>query len=96
MPIIEMMDSDSENDVAKPNTELVPSLSTVLPKVEDSSNVLPLTHLAADSKTIEQTKGKGKATKSVQIVITRQLGVDEILHRTSVPSTFDVPRKPPS
>ncbi|KAJ7931025.1 hypothetical protein B0H13DRAFT_2263941 [Mycena leptocephala] len=29
-----------------------------------------------------------------QIVITRQLEVDEIFHRTSVPSTYDVPRKP--
>jgi hypothetical protein len=94
MSVIEIMDSDSENDVVEPNTESVPSLAAVLPKVEDSSNVLPLTHLTADSKTIKQAEGKGKATKSAQIVITRQLKVDEILHRTSVPSTFDVPRKP--
>ncbi|KAJ7826965.1 hypothetical protein B0H13DRAFT_2440016 [Mycena leptocephala] len=90
MSVIEIMDSDSEND-AEPNTESVPSVAAVLPKVEDLSGVQPLTHLAANSNT---AKGKGKAKKSAQIVITRQLKVNEIVHCTSVPSTFDVPRKP--
>ncbi|KAJ7936884.1 hypothetical protein B0H13DRAFT_2430847 [Mycena leptocephala] len=90
MSVIEIMDSDSEND-AEPNTESVPSVAAVIPKVEDLSSVQPLTHLSANSNT---AKGKGKAKKSAQIVITRQLKVDEIVHCTSVPSTFDVPRKP--
>ncbi|KAJ7801380.1 hypothetical protein B0H14DRAFT_2615353 [Mycena olivaceomarginata] len=81
------------------NSQSDRSLPMVQPKLEDQvpislHNQVP-TAPVASAIPVQQGKGKAKQTSgSRQIKITRQLKVDEIVHMTHVPSTFDVLRTP--
>lgn len=96
MSVIEIHDSDSDNigSPGGPDAQSKPSVFAV-----ENPPAFALSYcIPTDSVPPTATnRGKGKATKSHasgQIVITRQLKVDVIIHCTSVPPTFDVPRSP--
>ncbi|KAJ6496154.1 hypothetical protein C8R45DRAFT_1094409 [Mycena sanguinolenta] len=98
MSVIEIS-SDSDDGDTNLLGNLVPpaqsqhSLSSIQPKVEETVSLLPVARVSTDSLAPSiANKRKGKMMS--QIAITRQLKVDEIIHLTAVPPTFDVPRKP--
>lgn len=101
MSVVEIYDSDSDpvGPPGRHNSQSNCSLPIVQPKLEDRvpislHNQVP-TATVASTIPVQQGKGKAKQTSgSRQIKITRQLKVNEIVHMTHVPSTFDVPRTP--
>jgi hypothetical protein len=96
MSAIEIHDSDSGNVESLGDSDIhaqssARSVPPVQPKLEHHPISLAA-HIPTESVAPKVTnKRKGKATPE-QISITRQLKVDEIIHLTSVPPTFDVPR----
>ncbi|KAJ7862404.1 hypothetical protein B0H14DRAFT_2575473 [Mycena olivaceomarginata] len=92
MSVVEIYDSDSDpvGPPGRHNSQSNCSLPMVQPKLDDR---IPISlHNQVPTAT---GKGKAKQTSgSRQIKITRQLKVNEIVHMTHVPSTFDVPRTP--
>ncbi|KAJ7824717.1 hypothetical protein B0H14DRAFT_2596999 [Mycena olivaceomarginata] len=101
MSVVEIYDSDSDpvGPPGRHNPQSNCSLPIVQPKLDDRipislHNQVP-TATVASTIPVQQGKGKAKQTSgSRQIKITRQLKVNEIVHMTHVPSTFDVPRTP--
>ncbi|KAF8145124.1 hypothetical protein K438DRAFT_1992171 [Mycena galopus ATCC 62051] len=104
--VIEIHDSDSDDpgSVAIPAARSTASSGNPfvppLPKVEvvDLSISLysppPATVPDTKPERKKRGKGKGKLRQPQQIAITRQEKVDHIVHSTSVPTTYDVPRAP--
>ncbi|KAJ7266080.1 hypothetical protein C8J57DRAFT_1469931 [Mycena rebaudengoi] len=106
--VIEIHDSDSDDpgSAAIPATHSTASLGNPfappLSKVEIVDVSISLTSpppaMVRDKKPEPKKKGKGngkgKLQQLQQIAITRQEKVDHIIHSTSVPTTYDVPRTP--
>ncbi|KAJ7231977.1 hypothetical protein C8J57DRAFT_1729999 [Mycena rebaudengoi] len=104
--VIEIQDSDSDDPgsaaipAARSTASLGNPFAPPLSKVEivDVSISLPSPPpaMVPDTKPEPKKKGKGKGKlqKPQQIAITRQEKVDHIIHSTSVPMTYDVPRTP--
>ncbi|KAF8174034.1 hypothetical protein K438DRAFT_1771887 [Mycena galopus ATCC 62051] len=106
MEVIEIHDSDSDDpgSVAIPAARSTASSGNPfvppLPKVEvvdlsiSLSSPPPATVPDTKPERKKKGKGKGKLQQQQQIAITRQEKVDHIVHSTSVPTTYDVPRAP--
>ncbi|KAF8180454.1 hypothetical protein K438DRAFT_2171413 [Mycena galopus ATCC 62051] len=104
--VIEIHDSDSDDpgSVAIPAARSTASSGNPfvppLPKVEvvdlsiSLSSPPPATVPDTKPERKKKGKGKGKLQQQQQIAITRQEKVDHIVHSTSVPTTYDVPRAP--
>ncbi|KAJ7774684.1 hypothetical protein B0H14DRAFT_2631897 [Mycena olivaceomarginata] len=104
--VIEIHDSDSDDpgstafpaarSTASSGNPFVPPL----PKVEivdasiSLSSLPPATVPDTKPERKKKGKGKGKLQQPQQTAITRQEKVDHIVHSTSVPMTYDVPRTP--
>ncbi|KAK7033366.1 hypothetical protein R3P38DRAFT_3313383 [Favolaschia claudopus] len=88
--------SSSAMDIIEISSDSEPELPPA-PKIEDVSQhpIIPV----STSVTASTSREKGKARKETEskveeITITRQCKVHEIIHMTTVPSTFSIPRSP--
>ncbi|KAJ7888864.1 hypothetical protein B0H14DRAFT_3713516 [Mycena olivaceomarginata] len=101
--VIEIHDSDSDD----PGSTAFPAARSTassgnpfVPKVEivdasiSLSSLPPATVPDTKPERKKKGKGKGKLQQPQQTAITRQEKVDHIVHSTSVPTTYDVPRTP--
>ncbi|KAJ6533650.1 hypothetical protein B0H19DRAFT_1272287 [Mycena capillaripes] len=96
--VIEIHDSDSEDSgsmvaVGKPSGAASDVPVLLVPKVEDVTIISTPPAAISDPKPT-RNKNKAKQKQPKQISITCQEKVDQIIHSTTLPTTYDVPRIP--